>query len=239
MERKPIIGITSSYVNHNYYMEGVYVHHDYHKAVIKAGGVPVILPIAPMDVMEEYIKQCDGFILSGGEDINPKFYNQGPHQNIGFFYTERDEFELALTKKILEQNKPLFAICRGMQLLNVALGGTLIQDIPSQTQSSFKHMQIIQRHKKSHSIIINKDSRLLKSIISQSHIEVNSLHHQAIDRLAEELFVAASSPDGLVEAVEHKSYKHLLAVQWHPESLAAENEEMLNLFRYFIDKSKK
>lgn len=236
MERKPIIGITSSYVKHTNHMEGVYVHHDYHRAVIEAGGIPVILPIAPPEVLDTYISMCDGFIFSGGEDVDPQFYNQDPHQKLGFFYTERDESELYLMKEVIKVDKPLLGICRGMQLLNVALGGTLVQDIPTQLKYAFQHVQTINRDKQSHDVFVNLH-RKLYDILEQDEIRVNSLHHQALDKIADDLLVVAISSDEIVEAVEHKDARFVLGLQWHPESLAPNNMEAKKLFREFINKS--
>jgi len=233
--KKPIIGITSSYVKHNYYMEGVYVHHDYHKAVIEAGGIPLILPIAPPDVLDSYIDMCDGFILSGGEDIDPQFYGSSPHQNIGVFYTERDESEIYLTKKLLDETKPVLAICRGMQLLNVVLGGTLIQDIPSQVPDSLQHVQKIDRPKEQHDIsFIGNSKKLHKLFPNTFNLRVNSLHHQAIDKLGRNLLVTSLSEDDIVESVEHISHPFFIGVQWHPESMCQRSDTMKVLFKELV-----
>lgn len=239
MTNKPIIGITSAYVKHNHYMEGVYVHHDYHKAVIEAGGIPLILPIAPSDVLDEYINLCDGFILSGGEDIDPRFYNESPHPKLGFFYTERDESEIYLTKRIIEKKKPVIAICRGFQLVNVVLGGTLYQDIPSQLSEPIQHVQTINRSKSSHTIDIDKNSKLY-ALLNESTIFVNSLHHQGIKKLANGLKAVATSPDGLIEAVELKDDTSplFLGIQWHPESMSQRDDVMKSLFLELVHASK-
>lgn len=233
MTKKPVIGITSSYVKHNNYMEGVYVHHDYHRAIIEVGGIPIILPIAPPEVLDQYVEMCDGFILSGGEDVDPQFYNEDPHPKLGFFYPERDESELYLTHEILKVDKPILGICRGMQLLNVALGGTLVQDISSQLKSPIQHTQIINRDKNSHKIEIKKDSKLHQTL-EVEEIRVNSLHHQALDKVAEGLDVTACASDKVVEAVELKGSTFVIGVQWHPESLVPKSAIMRKLFKELI-----
>jgi putative glutamine amidotransferase len=241
MTQKPIIGITASYVNHNHFMQGVYVHQDYHQAILASGGIPLVLPVTNKETVAEYVRMCAGFILSGGEDVDPHFYNQDPHQKLGFVNPDRDEVELELIKGVLDIGKPLFGICRGLQLLNVALGGTLIQDIPSQTPDSMQHFQTVPRGRNFHSVTIDRDSHLYE-VLNQEKIRVNSLHHQAIHRLSLELKVVSQAADGIIEAVEHRNAKNVFAVQWHPESLFATDEMMKVLFKSFISscvKSKK
>lgn len=230
---KPIIGITSSYIKQGMYMEGTYVHHDYQKAIVEAGGVPIVLPVAPSDVLDRYVDMCDGFIFSGGEDVDPRFYNEDPHPKLGFFYTERDESELYLIKKVVEKKKPVFAICRGIQLLNVALGGTVIQDIPSQRKSAMQHSQTIQRDKTSHVVQINEDSKL-HQLLNRETVMVNSLHHQAINQLAEGLITTATARDGMIEAVELEGNPFVMGIQWHPESMVRKDKTMMVLFEEFV-----
>ncbi|PGK52278.1 gamma-glutamyl-gamma-aminobutyrate hydrolase [Priestia megaterium] len=237
MSVKPLIGITSSYVKHNWYMEGVYVHHDYHKAVIKAGGIPIILPIAPPDVLDHYLNLCDGFILSGGEDIDPQFYKTSPHPKLATFYTERDESELYLANQLLKMNKPVLAICRGMQLMNVATGGTLIQDIPSQVKTAMQHVQTIDRPKEQHEVQIHKQT-ILHELFNTSTVRVNSLHHQALDTLSRDVRISATAPDGIIEAIEHTKHPFFLGVQWHPESMCQRSDSMNVLFNTLIDRAK-
>jgi putative glutamine amidotransferase len=235
--KKPIIGITGAYVNHNHYMEGVYVHHDYHKSVAANGGIPIILPYINPEIALETLGLCDGIILSGGEDVDPQLFGQDPHHHLGPTTPERDLAEIAMVKYALENNIPLLAICRGVQILNVALGGTLIQDIPSQVEAPIQHSQKIDRSRDTHWVTISRDSRLYE-IVGSERVRVNSLHHQAIDRVADDLRVVAQSSDGIVEAVEyiHPS-TFTVGVQWHPESMASTNFEMNNMFAEFIKKS--
>ncbi|MEH7481111.1 gamma-glutamyl-gamma-aminobutyrate hydrolase family protein [Neobacillus drentensis] len=239
MNRKPIIGITGAYVKHNDYMEGVYVHHDYHKSVVANGGIPIILPYINPEISLETLGLCDGIILSGGEDVDPKLFNQDPHHQLGPTTPERDLAEIAIVKYALENDIPLLAICRGVQILNVALGGTLIQDISSQVSEPIQHSQKIDRSQDTHWVTISKNSRLFE-IVGSNRVRVNSLHHQAIGEVAKDLRIVAQSSDGIVEAVE---YNHpttfTVGVQWHPESMASTNVEMNNLLLEFIKNSAK
>lgn len=239
MSKKPIIGITGAYVNHNEYMEGVYVHHDYHKSVAANGGIPIILPFINPELAIETLASCDGIILSGGEDVDPKFYGQDPHPNLGSTIPERDMVEIALVKYAIENNIPLLAICRGVQILNVALGGTLIQDIPSQVKEPIQHSQKNDRSMDTHWVNISKDS-LLFQVLGSDRLRVNSLHHQEIDRVADDLRVVAQSSDGIIEAVEYAyPTSFTIGVQWHPESMASSNHAMKDLFVDFINSSSK
>ncbi|MFB5198470.1 gamma-glutamyl-gamma-aminobutyrate hydrolase family protein [Neobacillus sp. KR4-4] len=235
MNKKPVIGITGAYVKHNEYMEGVYVHHDYHKSVAANGGIPVILPYINPEMAIETIALCDGIILSGGEDVDPKLFGQDPHPHLGPTTPERDVAEIAMVKFALENNIPILAICRGVQILNVALGGTLIQDIPSQVKEPIQHNQKIDRSRETHWVTIATDSKLFEMVGSE-RVRVNSLHHQAIDKVANDLRVVAQSSDGIVEAVEYiHPTTFTIGVQWHPESMASTNHEMNNLFKDFIN----
>lgn len=234
MSRQPIIGITGAYVNHNIFMEGTYVHHDYQKAVAANGGVPIILPFVQEELTALMVDQCDALLLSGGEDVDPQEYGMDPHQKLGNTILLRDKVEKELLAKAMKKNIPILAICRGVQLVNVAFGGTLIQDIPSQVKDSIKHTQSVNRSLDTHWITIEKDSKLA-NIIGEEKTRVNSLHHQAIDVIADDLEVVARSSDYIIEAVEHKKYPNFfLGLQWHPESMAATNEKMNRIFSEFI-----
>ncbi|RDU38247.1 gamma-glutamyl-gamma-aminobutyrate hydrolase family protein [Neobacillus piezotolerans] len=235
--RKPVIGITAAYVKHNENMEGVYVHHDYHKTVAANGGIPIILPYINPEMAFEMLGLVDAVILSGGEDVDPNLYGQDPQRNLGRTILERDLVEIAIAKYAIEHDTPLLGICRGSQILNVALGGTLIQDIPSQAPESIQHTQKVARNKDSHWVSISPDSKL-HQILGTDRVRVNSIHHQALDKVADDLRVVARSADGIVEAVEYaKPSRFTVGVQWHPESLAPNDEAMNRLFKEFIASS--
>jgi putative glutamine amidotransferase len=234
MNKKPIIGITGAYMKRNEHMEGLYVHHDYHKTVAANGGIPVILPFISPEITLETLPLCDGIILSGGEDVDPQFYGQDPHIHLGPTLPDRDLVEVEIVKYAIRKNIPILAICRGVQILNVALGGTLIQDIPSQMKEPIQHSQTVERRRDTHWVKISEDSKLFQ-ILGSDQIRVNSLHHQAIDMVAMDLRVVASSSDGIIEAVEYiGSSTFTVGVQWHPESMASTNNSMNNLFIQFI-----
>lgn len=238
MQKKPVIGITGAYVKHNTFMEGVYVHHDYHKSVASNGGLPIILPYTNPELAIEMIQLCDGIILSGGEDIDPRFYGQDSQLNLGVTIPERDEVEIALVEYALEHQIPLLAICRGIQILNVALGGTLIQDIPSQVEKPLQHVQKPDRARDTHWVTVDRDSKLFR-ILGEEKVRVNSLHHQALDYVANDLRVVAQASDGIIEAVEHTGApSFVIGVQWHPESLASSDPLMKKLFSEFIESTK-
>ncbi|KLU63678.1 putative glutamine amidotransferasec [Desulfosporosinus acididurans] len=239
MHNKPIIGITGAYVKHNSYMEGVYVHQDYHKSVILCGGIPIILPYVSPEITIEMLKLCDGIILSGGEDVDPKFYGQDPRIGLGHTIPERDQVEISIVNYALKHQVPLLAICRGVQLLNVALGGTLIQDIPSTVSKALQHSQTAERNRDTHWVTVEKNSKLYE-IFQEDRVRVNSLHHQAIDVLAPDLRAVAKASDGIIEAVEYtKVSSFFIAVQWHPESLASTNPLMRRLISQFIASTQK
>jgi putative glutamine amidotransferase len=235
MNKKPIIGITGAYVNHNQHMEGVYVHHDYHKAVATNGGIPIVLPYIAPETTLETLPLCDGIIISGGEDVDPITYSQDPHPNLGPTILQRDLVEIEIVKYALKNNVPLLAICRGIQILNVALGGTLIQDIPTQVPGHIQHSQLVDRNRDTHWVKILEDSHLFK-IFGDTKVRVNSLHHQAIDLMAPD-----QSADGIIEAVEYckEPTTFTIGVQWHPESMAGTNSHMNKLFADFIKCSTK
>jgi putative glutamine amidotransferase len=237
MNKKPIIGITGAYIKRNEHMEGVYVHHDYHKSVAANGGIPVILPFINLEMTLETLPLCDGIILSGGEDVDPQFYGQDPHIHLGPTLPDRDLVEIEIVKYAIKNNIPILAVCRGVQILNVALGGTLIQDIPSQMKEPIQHSQTVERRRDTHWVNISTDSKLYQ-ILDADRVRVNSLHHQALDKVSEDLRVVAMSSDGIVEAVEYiHSSTFTVGVQWHPESMASSNSRMNNLFIEFIKSS--
>lgn len=240
--KKPIIGISGSILeeqNDDAFLgyERSYVNNDYIKAVIENGGIPFIIPLNIEDsVVEEQINNIDGLILSGGHDINPLIYNQEPKEKLGKTFYERDRFDYTLIKFALKRNIPILGICRGFQLLNVYFGGSLLQDLSYSKDINIKHDQEYGPKRISHSIKILKNTKL-NSIINQDEILVNSFHHQAIDKLAENLKISAISKDGVIEAFEQEDYNFLLGVQWHPEMLHSVDIRSNLIFKEFIKSS--
>lgn len=235
--RRPIIGIAGNIeILSGEELPGLdrdYVNRDYSVSVLKAGGIPMIIPPVPRDCLPRILSSVDGVILSGGYDIAPDLYGEDPHRGIGYTMRSVDVFYMAIIEESLAASKPLLGICKGLQALNVALGGTLYQDIGKESSSTLCHLQSAPRQYPSHNVSIREGS-MLSSIIG-STMMVNSFHHQAVKDLAAGLSVAATSSDGLVEAVEMEGHP-VLAVQWHPEMMAAAGDEgMLKIFKHFID----
>jgi len=242
MERKPIIGISSSIiVDDSGSFAGYkrsYVNKDYVDAVVRAGGVPLIIPFTTnKEVIISQAQLIDGLILSGGHDISPYNYGQEPSQKLGETFPERDTYEMILLEESKKRDIPILGICRGFQLINIAAGGTLYQDLSLIPGNILKHNQVSNPTLKTHKIEI-KENSFISSIFGKETM-VNSFHHQAIDKVANDFIVVARASDGVVEAIEHKTYKFLVAVQWHPEMLAVNCEKARVLFSKFVEEAKK
>jgi putative glutamine amidotransferase len=215
----------------------------YGLAVTTVGGVPWVLPCsADEGVIEEVVARCNGVLLSGGDDIQPELYLDAVpgalRRTVKTVDPVRDVHELLLIREVFRQRKPLFAICRGHQLLNVALGGTLLVDIARQRPDAIKHNCMDRKDQPVHKAALTPDS-LLAKMTGKRVLAVNSTHHQAVDRVAVVLEVTAKGPDGVVESLELSESErgmlpYLLAVQFHPERLYERHPEFLELFRGLI-----
>src|SRR5687767_6565160 len=190
---------------------------EYVDAVRRAGGRAVLVPPGEPDP-SGLLDTVDGLVLTGGGDIDPSRWGGASHPTVYMTDTRRDDLELELARLVVEREVPTFAICRGVQVLNVALGGSLHLHVPDVFGESVTH-RLPPREPVPHAISLDADSKLAR-IIGAIEIEPMSWHHQAIDRLGEGLRVAAVAPDGVVEALEHESHPSLIAVQWHPELTA-------------------
>ncbi|MDO5028132.1 MAG: gamma-glutamyl-gamma-aminobutyrate hydrolase family protein [Bacillota bacterium] len=249
--KKPIIGLTCNFDdNHQYYSDsgvGTYgqkwsvIPNDYSDAIIRAGGIPFVIPISED---QAYIKDIadliDGLLLTGGADLDPLLAKQRPNSKIGKVSPERDRQELMLLDYIYkETKKPILGVCRGLQMLNVYLKGNLILDIPSAGYLDHS-INCNYSWNVSHQVEIKKDS-LLYEILGQEELMVNSYHHQAAKDLGQGLKIGAMSEDGIIEALEDQNARQrfLLAVQWHPEMLAQKDSDHLKIFKYFVDTCKK
>ena len=212
---------------------------DYRQSILHVGGeVRVIDP--PMTV-HEALDGASGLLLTGGEDVDPARYGEERHPTVVHVTPSRDAFEIALIKEARKRNLPMFAICRGIQVLNVACGGSLVQDIPSQLAGAIEHNLAAPPHQSlelCHEVWIEKDSlmaRLMRERLSGSDTcEVNSRHHQSIKDLAEGFRVVATAPDGVIEAVEDPAARFCVAVQWHPENFWRTGE-FRPLFEGFLE----
>ena len=242
MSKIAIIGISSSIIVDNSGSfagyKRAYVNKDYVDAVIRAGGVPLIIPFSTdKEVIISQAQLIDGLILSGGHDISPYNYGQEPSQKIGETFPERDTYEMILLEESKKRNIPILGICRGFQLINVAAGGTLYQDLSLIPGNILKHNQVSNPTLKTHKVEI-KENSFISSIFGKETM-VNSFHHQVINKVANDFIVVAKASDGVVEAIEHKTYKFLVAVQWHPEMLAVNCEKARELFSKFVEEAKK
>jgi putative glutamine amidotransferase len=212
---RPVVGITLGDGDE----PGMHaMREDYVRSVEQAGGIPVVLPpVRPADV-PALLDRLDGVLLSGGVDVDPAVYGQAPHPKLGRVNRRRDDFEIALTREALRRDLPILAICRGHQLLNVATGGTLVQDIASTMEGAMKHEGKGPRSRHSHRVDVTAGSRL-RGILEQGTLPVNSIPHQAVHRLGDGLVASACCPDdGIVEGLEMPGRRFVVGVQWHPES---------------------
>lgn len=215
----------------------------YEQALMLAGGLPLIMPGAmDRNMIAEYVRRCDGVLLTGGDDISPQLYSDQlpPHlaRTVGHTDKPRDLRELLLIEELFRQCKPLLAICRGHQLLNLALGGTLIVDIAAQMPGAINHVRMDKKSAVVHDVQLTEDSQLAR-MTGKRRLGVNSSHHQAVGRIARPLRATARSGDGVVEGLElapesTEWLPYLVAVQYHPERLVAHQPEHRELFCSFI-----
>jgi putative glutamine amidotransferase len=212
---------------------------DYRQAVIHVGGEVRILErsMTPVDALNG----IGGLLLPGGGDVEPARYGEEPHPSLVDVEPLRDEFEIALVREARSRNLPIFAICRGLQVLNVAFGGTLVQDIPSQVPGALEHRLAVPPHEAfalAHEVWIDKDTKLARLMNERlggaDTCDVNSRHHQAVKQVAPNLHVSATAPDGVIEAIEDPSAPFCLAVQWHPENFWRTGE-FRPLFETFVE----
>ena len=212
------------------------VNANYVRSVLAAGGLPVIVvPDLSPDAAVELFGDCDGLLLTGGEDVDPAQYDDAPHARLGPVDPRRDVNELAMVAEARARDLPILGICRGIQLCNVAFGGTLFQDLPSQRPGAIDHDPPTRRDVRSHPITVTEQSRLA-GIFGTTEFAANSFHHQAIDRLGTGLVATAHAPDGVIEGVESADPNEwIVAVQWHPEELAQQPDAAdLRLFAALI-----
>ncbi len=230
---KPKIGvIICGFIEDKQFVTNAYI-----QSIRYSGGIPLILPLIRSDrMLEEYTSLCDGFLFCGGGDITPLLFGQEPKSGNGKNNITLDLFQIRLMKRVLSSRKPVLSICRGMQIFNVACGGTIFQDISLQPGKHLDHMQqSFSRQEVSHKIFVTPDSQLKKYI--GSYLFVNSYHHQTLNKLGKSLKVCATASDSTIEAIEMLSHPFAIGVQWHPESMYRSSPEMRELFGNFILKS--
>ena len=235
----PLIGISSENTENQYGQPAVRSLRTYIREIIKAGGMPVVIPSeTPADLLAELFARLDGIILAGGDDIDPARFNGEEHPKVGKPDPLRDTCEITLAHLAVEKQKPVLGICRGIQLLNVALGGDLYTHVEDQHPAKVKHDYYPEppRDLISHPVTIEENSKLFQ-IVGEREIPVNSLHHQGVKTLASQLVATAYSPDGLIEAAEVPNHPFAIAVQWHPEWLP-EQPASQALFKAFIKAAK-
>ena len=210
----------------------------YIQAVKSSGGLPIVLPLVKSKtVIQEYVSLCDGFLFCGGGDITPLLFGQEPDYGIGSTDITLDLFQIRLMKEIIKDEKPVLAICRGMQILNVACGGTIYQDLNQLDMETINHMQTsLSRRDISHKVFFTPKTRLHRMFGDFAY--TNSFHHQAIDRLGNGLIASGITGDDIVEAVEMPSHPFAVGVQWHPESMLETASNMKQLFHALIHYAK-
>lgn len=222
---KPLIGIAGNYDDDT---GSLLLKDNYINAICKAGGIPVVLPpVRDCALIGNHLAVCNGILLSGGGDLDPAWWGETPIKAKGRIQPLRDYYEIQLVRMAMQQRKSVLGICRGCQVMNVAAGGSLIQDLSGE----FGHNQNAPRDFPSHEIFIENGSRLA-SIIKMESIKVNSFHHQAVNRPGKGIILTAYAPDGTAEALENDIQPFFIGVQWHPECLADKNSG--RLFKAFV-----
>ncbi len=223
--KKPKIGITLSEAEDNNVKRWPmrrgfdYIKRQYYQAILKSGGIPILLAnVEQRHAIKSFLDLIDGLLVTGGPDLHPRHFDQRPHKKLSRTTEARDRFELEAIRIALRVNIPILGICRGHQVLNVAFGGTLHQDLSCIPSRKIAHTDPHQTGKVFHRVKIEKGSRL-HDIIGRTAIQINSSHHQAIDKLGEGLRANALAPDGIIEGIEYPGHNLVLSVQWHPESI--------------------
>src|SRR5260221_4113893 len=234
---KPLIGITCGAITRNTGELCYGVMPAYTRSVALAGGLPLLIaPNVDNDVLRELCERVDAVLLTGGGDVDPELYGMTDDGLVTSINPDRDRSEIEITRWAAGDNKPLLGICRGVQVVNVALGGTLYRDIPSEYQTDFDHelSSKIARDHAAHDIQIDSGSKLA-DVLGLEKVHVNTLHHQALREVAPRLTITAHATDGIIEGVELPDSRFFVGVQWHPEEMTTYSEPMRRLFGAFVD----
>ena len=233
--RKPVIGISAvtSLDEKAYTQRAAYA-----QAIWGAGGEAIFLPCNPdKSNVKQIVEMLDGLLAPGGHDVDPALYGEERMEECGRINLFEDEYDMELVKESVRQGKPVFAICRGMQVINVLYGGSLYQDIPVQYSEEILHTRVEPMEENYHTVIIEKNSYLAKVIRETEEVKVNTSHHQAVKDVAKGFRVTAKAADGIIEAIENEDAS-IVCVQWHPERLQ-DMEIYRNLIKDFVDKCRK
>ena len=212
---------------------------NYTNAIMKAGGTPCIIPTTDnLEVLADIVKRLDGLLLTGGEDIDPAYYGAEPHEKLGTVNPLRDAYELKLFKLAHDRGMPIWGVCRGEQLINVAMGGTLYQDLPTEVGDSIQHRQTEHSGTECHWMRLEAGSTGHK-VFGMDSIGVNTMHHQAVRQIAPGMRIIGTAPDGVVEMIESTVGSPVLGIQSHPEAFVAQGDEVrLNFFRLLVKKAR-
>ena len=238
---KPIIGITADigYMARTDTYTGLPVHFiqtAFAEAVHEAGGIPLIIPTNASDYIDDIMSLVDGVILTGGSDVSPQYYGQEPRAKLGMTKPDRDKTETEVFKAAIRDQKPVLGVCRGLQLLNAALGGTLYQDLSENEAVTIQHDQLSRPSVTTHTVSVDQNSYIHRLIKDGTY--VNSYHHQIIDSLAEDLRSTAYSRDGVIEGVESlEELPLIIGTQWHPETLFKEHPEQVAIFEGLVQRA--
>lgn len=228
-KKNPIIGISADREESGGYSKFPWyaLRENYCTSVVEAGGVPVILPSA-VGLIDSYAAMIDGLVVSGGAfDVDPRLFGDDTVHETVVLKENRTDFELGLTKAMLDMSKPVFGICGGQQLLAVALGGTLIQHIPDEVADALAHEQPNPRDEAGHEVSVTEGTHLHR-IVGTTTLAVNSAHHQAVKSVPDPIIVNAVAPDGVIEGIEDPTRNWCIGVQWHPEFHISEGDRLLN-----------